>query len=109
VAALDRIHVDDPVEAVPVHGINGIWSTLAVGLFHTHSGLVYGGGLRQLAIQALGALCCSALALVSMGAVFFAIKKTVGLRVSREEELRGLDISEHGMESYWGFQIFVTE
>ena len=117
VALLDRIHVDDPVGAVPVHGMNGIWGTLAVGLFATPglkmdgmtAGLFYGGGFRQMGIQALGTFCGAAFALAAMGLVFLAIKKTVGLRVSRQEELRGLDIGEHGMESYAGFQIFVTE
>ena len=109
---LDKIRIDDPVGAVPVHGVNGIWGTLAVGLFGDKTvypdlpanGLFYGGG--QLGIQALGTFVCAAFALVSMGIVFLTIKKTVGLRVSREEEMRGLDIGEHGMESYAGFEIF---
>ncbi len=115
VSLLDKIRVDDPVGAVSVHGINGIWGTLAVGIFGKESlgvasdGLLYGGGLGQLGIQALGTFACAGFALVAMGLVFFAIKSTVGLRVSREEELRGLDIGEHGMESYAGFQIFTTE
>ena len=115
VALLDKIRVDDPVGAVPVHGMNGIWGTLAVGLFGKSSlgvandGLFYGGGLQQLGIQAIGTFACAGFALVAMGLVFFTIKKTVGLRVSREEELKGLDIGEHGIESYAGFQIFTTE
>ena len=115
VALLEKIHVDDPVGAVPVHGMNGLWGTLAVGIFGksglglAHNGLIYGGGLTQLGIQALGTFVSATFALASMGLVFFIIKKTIGLRVSREEELRGLDIGEHGMESYAGFQIFVTE
>lgn len=116
VSLLERIHVDDPVGAVPVHGMNGLWGTLAVGLFakpeligeSMSPGLLYGGGLGQLGIQALGAFACAGFAMVSMGIVFFAIKKTVGLRVRREEELRGLDIGEHGMEAYGGFQVFTT-
>jgi Amt family ammonium transporter len=114
---LDRIRVDDPVGAVPVHGMNGIWGTLSVGLFASPAllggkmteGLFYGGGLRQLGVQALGCASVVAFVLVVMGLVFFAIKSTVGLRVSRAEELRGLDIGEHGMDAYAGFQIFVTE
>jgi ammonium transporter, Amt family len=106
---LDRVRVDDPVGAFPVHGINGIWGTLAVGLFHTEKGLFNGGGIAQLGVQALGAATVAAFVLVTMGSVFFVIKKTVGLRVSKTEELRGLDIGEHGMEAYAGFQIFVTE
>ncbi len=117
VALLEKIHVDDPVGAVPVHGMNGLWGTLAVGLFaspelkleNMSAGLFYGGGLTQLGIQAIGAIACAGFALVSMGLVFFAIKKTVGLRVSRDEELRGLDIGEHGMEAYSGFQVFTTQ
>ena len=112
---LDKIKVDDPVGAVPVHGMNGIWGTMAVGIFGQSSmgvandGLVYGGGITQLGIQALGTFASAGFALISMGAVFLIIRATVGLRVSRDEELRGLDIGEHGMESYAGFQVFVTE
>jgi len=121
VRLLDRIGVDDPVGAVPVHGLHGIWGTVAVGLFATPKlvetvgiagmgpGLLYGGGLGQLGTQVLGVACGGLFSLVVMGGVFLAIKRTVGLRVSREEELRGLDIGEHGIESYAGFQIFVTE
>ncbi len=115
VALMDKIHVDDPVGAVPVHGMNGLWGTLAVGLFGQKSlglannGVLYGGGLGQLGIQAFGTFVCAAFAMVSMGIVFLVIKKTIGLRVGKEEELRGLDIGEHGMESYAGFQVFVTE
>jgi Amt family ammonium transporter len=100
---------------VAVHGINGIWGTLAVGLFGLRSlGLQYGGlfegaGFRQLGIQALGVFSVVAFCLVSMGAVFKIIESFSGLRVSRDEELKGLDIEEHGMESYTGFQIFTTE
>ena len=109
VTLLDKVHVDDPVGAVAVHGMNGIWGTLAVGLFATESGLFYGGGPKQLGIQAMGTFACAGFSLVAMGLVFFLIKSTVGLRVSKDEELRGLDIGEHGMESYAGFQIFINE
>jgi len=112
---LDRIRVDDPVGAVPVHGMNGIWGTLAVGIWGRKSlglardGLLAGGGVAQLAVQAFGALTVTAFVIASMGLVFVAIDKTIGLRVSRDEELRGLDIGEHGMEAYAGFQVFVTQ
>jgi Amt family ammonium transporter len=106
---LDRLRIDDPVGAVPVHGMNGIWGTLAIGLFATDSGLFYGHGLKQLGVQALGTFAVTGFVIVTMGLVFFIIKSTVGLRVSRTEELRGLDVGEHGIESYAGFQVFVTE
>ena len=115
VALLDKIGVDDPVGAVPVHGMNGIWGTLAVGIWGQQSlglardGLLHGGGLAQLGVQALGVGAVSLFAVISMGLVFYAIKRTIGLRVSKEEELRGLDIGEHGMEAYGGFQIFTTQ
>jgi len=111
---LDRLRVDDPVGAVPVHGMCGVWGTLAVGLFGksslglAHNGLVYGGNPTQFGIQMLGSLVTVGFVLITMGAVFKLIDKTIGLRVSREEELRGLDIGEHGMEAYAGFQIFTT-
>jgi Amt family ammonium transporter len=115
VLLLDSFRIDDPVGAFPVHGLNGVWGTLSVGLFGKsvfglpHDGLVYGGGVRQLAVQALGALSVAGFILVSMGIVFKLIDLTIGLRVGRNEELRGLDIGEHGIESYAGFQIFATE
>jgi Amt family ammonium transporter len=115
VAWLDRLHIDDPVGAFPVHGMNGVWGTLAVGLFGQVSlgaprdGLLFGGGFLQLAIQALGTFTVALFILGSMWLVFKTIDTMVGLRVSEKEELQGLDIGEHGMESYSGFQIFITE
>jgi len=115
VVLLDKLNIDDPVGAVPVHGLNGIWGTLAIGLFGKESlglannGLFYGGGLVQLGIQLLGVTSVIAFILLTMGGLFKLIDSTIGLRVSREEELRGLDIGEHGMEAYAGFQIFTTE
>ncbi len=112
---LDKFRVDDPVGAVAVHGFNGVWGTLSIGLFGrvslglANNGLFYGGGFIQLGIQALGCLSVVLFILVTMGIVFKLIDKSIGLRVSREEELKGLDIGEHGMESYAGFQIFTTE
>ncbi len=108
---LDDLKVDDPVGAFPVHGVNGMWGVIAVGLFGRQSlglageGLLFGGGFSQLGIQLLGAVSIAAFAFTSMGIVFFIIKKTIGLRVSVVEENRGLDIGEHGVESYNGFQI----
>jgi Amt family ammonium transporter len=102
------LKVDDPVGAVSVHGVNGVWGTLSAGLFNMETGLFYGGGLRQLGVQALGAAAAFAWAFGLGLILFFVIQKTIGLRVSAEEELKGLDIGEHGMEAYSGFQIFTT-
>ncbi len=112
---LDHIGVDDPVGAIPVHGMVGIWGTLAVGVFGQASlgspsdGLFFGGGFGQLGIQSLGVAACLSFVAVVMWIVFKAIDSVVGLRVSHETELRGLDIDEHGLESYSGFQIFTTD
>ena len=112
---LNRIRVDDPVGAFPVHGICGIWGTLAVGIFGKaalgapNDGLLFGGGFGQLGIQALGVVACLGFIAVAMGIVFKLIDATIGLRVSEETELRGLDGDEHGLESYSGFQIFTTD
>ncbi len=102
------LKVDDPVGAVSVHGVCGLWGTLSAGLFNLESGLFYGGGLRQLGVQALGAATAFAWAFGLGLLLFGAIHKTMGLRVTAEEELKGLDIGEHGMEAYSGFQIFTT-
>lgn len=104
-----KLHVDDPVGAVAVHGVNGIWGTLAVGLFATGSapgsedgGLFYGGGLSLLGVQALGVVAISAWTIVTSLLLFAIIKKVNGLRVSAEEEIQGLDIKEHGLVSAYG-------
>ena len=97
-----KFHVDDPVGAVGVHLANGLWGTLAVGLFDIENGLFYGGGLRQLGVQALGVVTICAYTLVMMTIVFMIIKKTVGLRCSTEEEIKGLDLTEHGLPSAYG-------
>ena len=104
-----KLHVDDPVGAVAVHGINGIWGGLAVGLFATTKapdgtavGLFYGGGWSQLGIQALGILAIAAWTIVVSLILFAIIKKVNGLRVSAEEEIQGLDVKEHGLVSAYG-------
>lgn len=100
-----KLHIDDPVGAVAVHGANGIWGTLAVGLFNIYDGdvvtkgLFYGGGIHQLMVQLVGVLAIGAWTVVTMNIVFAAIKKTNGLRVSTAEEIEGLDASEHGLAS----------
>ena len=114
-----KLHIDDPVGAVAVHCFNGIWGTIAVGLFATDSapgyaianasgktltGLFYGGGFELLGLQLLGFVTVAAWAAVTMTITFFEIKALVGLRVSREEEITGLDETEHGLPSaYAGF------
>ncbi len=110
-------HVDDPVGAVAVHMLNGIWGTIAVGLFATSTapgfasagiteGLFYGGGISQL-IKQLGGMGITIIwTVVTILIAFTIIKKTVGLRVSEDEEISGLDIKEHGLPSaYAGFSI----
>ena len=111
-----KLKIDDPVGAISVHGVSGALGTLLVGVFAEAkfagagiNGLLYGGGFKLLGIQAVGVFSVMAWVVVTMGIIFFIIKKTIGLRVSREEELRGLDIDEHGMEAYPSFQIFSTQ
>lgn len=106
-----KLHIDDPVGAVGVHMANGIWGTLAVGLFATGkgegafvdgsalAGLFYGGGFKLLGIQALGICCIVAYVVVAMTIVFQIIKHTIGLRVSAEDEIIGMDVAEHGLSS----------
>ena len=108
------LHIDDPVGAVAVHMMNGIWGTLATGLFATTSapgndelvGLFYGGGFKLLGIQFIGFVAVAAWAAITMIIVFTVIKAIFGLRVSEEEEIEGLDVMEHGLSSaYAGFSI----
>lgn len=109
-----KLHIDDPVGAVAVHMMNGIWGTIAVGLFsnpkvpgysladadgNTLAGLFYGGGFKLLGIQLVGFVAVAAWAAVTMIITFMIIKKTIGLRASKEEETRGLDITEHNLPS----------
>ncbi|MGE3845005.1 MAG: ammonium transporter [Vicinamibacterales bacterium] len=112
VALLDTLKLDDPVGAVPVHLMNGIWGTLAVGLFSSNAlmdnaygvtdtyGILLGGGSALFLTQIIGIVAVGAWTFVLSGALFMAIKMTMGLRVSLEEEESGLDVAEHGMESY---------
>ena len=97
-----RLHIDDPVGAISVHLVCGIWGTLAVGIFSTNPDHSF---LSQLiGVAAVGVFCFAASSLI-----FFVLRATLGIRVSEEEELQGLDIGEHGMEAYSGFQIFSTQ
>lgn len=99
-----KLHIDDPVGAVAVHLANGVWGTLADGLFNVESGVFYGGGFGHFGIQCLGEFTIVAWTTVCMVIVFSLIKKFHGLRASREEEVVGLDKLEHGIDSsYAGF------
>lgn len=123
-----KLRIDDPVGAVAVHCLNGIWGTIAVGLFATDTapafargygdgvtfganqiaakGLFYGGGFKQLGLQLLGMVCIVAFTFVTITITFYIIKALVGLRVTEEEEIIGLDATEHGLPSaYSGFSI----
>ncbi|MEA4999971.1 MAG: ammonium transporter [Candidatus Limiplasma sp.] len=104
------IKVDDPVGAVAVHGICGASGTLMVGLFATDGGVFYGGGFHLLGVQALGVLSVAAWVTVTMVILFTILKVTVGLRVSATEEIRGLDIEEHGLiSSYADFMPMLSQ
>ena len=124
----EKLRIDDPVGAVAVHMMNGIWGTIAVGLFATDTapafargygdgvtfganqimgkGLFYGGGFKLLGIQLFGMLCIIAYTAVTITVTFLVIRATIGLRASEEEEILGLDITEHGLPSaYSGFSL----
>jgi Amt family ammonium transporter len=108
-----KLRVDDPVGAISVHGICGVWGTLSVGLFGTtaiNSGLIsdglFYGGTAQFGVQAIGVFAVFAFVFPASLIIFKIIKATVGLRVSASEELEGLDISEHGNEAYADFQVY---
>jgi ammonium transporter, Amt family len=105
----DKIKIDDPVGAISVHGICGAWGLLSIGLFATYddaflgredAGLFYGGGIEQLAVQALMIVIILAWVSATTAALFLAIKSTIGLRVTAEEEIAGLDVLEHGLQGY---------
>jgi Amt family ammonium transporter len=103
VYTFDKLRIDDPVGACSVHLVNGIWGTLAVGLFSLDKGLFYGHGFRQLGLQLQGIVSYGIWTLVASVIVWQLLKSFAGLRVSPEEEMKGLDIGEHGMEAYAGF------
>ncbi|MFT5431705.1 MAG: Amt family ammonium transporter [Myxococcota bacterium] len=109
VVAFDRVRIDDPVGATSVHLVCGIWGTLAVGLFadakfsaDVGNGLFFGGGLSLLTAQAVGVAAIGAFVVTASAALWFAIDKTIGIRVDEEEEYLGLDIAEMGMGAYGG-------
>lgn len=105
----EKIRIDDPVGAISVHGVCGVWGTLAIGLFAKYddaflgredAGLFYGGGINQLIMQLVGVLIVAAWVLSTTGLLFFTLKKMNLLRVTPEEEIAGLDVSEHGSAGY---------
>ncbi|AKL97601.1 ammonium transporter [Endomicrobium proavitum] len=101
---IDKVlKVDDPVGAVAVHGVCGALGTVLTGIFALDGGLLYGGGLKMLSVQAFGVIVVAAWISVTMFITFFLLKKTIGLRVDKEEEVAGLDITEHGMIGYADF------
>lgn len=101
VIGFDKIKIDDPVGATSVHLVCGIWGTVAVGIF--------GGADYSVVTQLIGVLAAGAVAFVAAYIIFYILKVTVGIRVDRDEEYKGLDIAEHGQEAWGGFQIFTTE
>ena len=97
----DRLKLDDPVGALSVHLCGGIWGTLAVGIFSTNPAYTF--------LTQFTGVACAAVSFPCALAIFYVLKKTIGIRVSEDEELRGLDLGEHGMEAYAGFQIFSNQ
>ncbi|WP_248277497.1 ammonium transporter [Brasilonema sp. UFV-L1] len=119
VTFFDKLRIDDPVGATSVHLVCGVWGTLAVGLFSVGpgvaafpwytdglgpaKGLFAGGGLGQFFVQLLGVVCVGGITVLLSTIFWLALKATLGIRVSTQEEIEGLDIGEHGMEAYSGF------
>ncbi len=115
-----KLKIDDPVGAISVHGVCGTFGTIAVGLFaqakysaaagfNNVSGLFFGGGWKPLLVQLTGAAAAFSFVFPVFLIFFFILKKTIGIRVKSDTEIKGLDIEEHGMEAYAGFQIFLNE
>ncbi|MEJ5283990.1 MAG: ammonium transporter [Brevinematia bacterium] len=117
VITFDKLKIDDPVGALSVHLVNGIFGTIAVGLFAkdgitgtaTGNGLFYGGGLKLLLAQLTGVIAVGLYTFLLALFIWFVIKAILGIRVSKEEEILGLDIGEHGQEAYPDFQGFITK
>jgi Amt family ammonium transporter len=113
VLLVERVRIDDPIGAVAVHGLAGVWGTLATGIFAVPAlasnlatgsgGLVYTGSLHQVGVQALGLVAVGAFTFTASFAALWAMKATAGIRVEPEVETAGLDVSEHGM---WGYPEF---
>jgi len=117
VMMFDRIKIDDPVGALSVHLVNGIWGTLAVGFFAvdgitgtaTGNGLFFGGGFKLLGAQLVGIVAVGAFTLAASFVAWYIIKLILDMRVSRDEEILGLDLGEHGSKAYPDFQGFLTK
>jgi Amt family ammonium transporter len=117
VLLFDKLKIDDPVGALAVHLANGVFGTLCVGLFAqdritgvaTGNGLFNGGGFKLLGVQAMGSASVIVFTLVVSLVFWSVIKVLMGLRVTQEEEVEGLDMGEHGMEAYAGFQLTTTD
>lgn len=104
VVVIDNLKIDDPVGAIAVHGINGLFGTIAVGLFAKESGLFFGGGATQLVTQTIGVLSIALFSFVLTYLILQLMKRTIGIRVSKEVELSGLDAASLGIESYSTFE-----
>ena len=101
VELMEKVRIDDPVGAFPVHGMNGIFGVLAVAIWGVDGlGLLHGGGFAQLGIQIVGLLAATLWTLPLSFLIFYILKRTIGLRVSEEVEISGLDLPFHGIESY---------
>ena len=105
VLMFDQLQIDDPVGAISVHGVSGALGTVLLGLFHTDSGLLYGGGVDLLMAQLVGVVGVFAFCMICGLVLFNVIKSVVGLRASREAELVGLDAAEHGNDAYPEFGV----
>lgn len=101
---IDKLKIDDPVGAIAVHGVNGLFGALAVGLFATEGGLFYGGGAAMLGIQALGVFVIGTFSFTITFVLLKIMKKTVGIRISKEEESAGIDAVTFGVEAYATFE-----
>jgi Amt family ammonium transporter len=100
VMAFDKLRIDDPVGALSVHLVNGVWGTLSYGLFATDGGLLYGGGAAKLMSQVIGVVAVAVFTCVISVILWALVKMTLGMRVSAQEEYEGLDTTEMGMEAY---------
>ena len=101
---IDKIKIDDPVGAIAVHGVNGLFGTLAVGLFAAEDGLFFGGGADLLLTQAIGVLAIGSFSFILTFCIMKIMKKTIGIRVTRSEETAGIDAVTFGVEAYTTFE-----